>query len=76
MSKFVVQALELVDIDHDHCHTSAESLGAFNFFANTQFKEAAIENSGETVKICQLFDSFHIVCILNSSGADIGHRLQ
>ena len=76
MSKFVVQALELVDINHDHGHAGAESPGAFNFFGNAQLKEAAIENSGETVQIRQLFDSFHIVCILNSSSADIGYRLQ
>src|SRR6266478_5972706 len=76
MSKFVVQTLELVDIHHDHCHASAESFGPFNFFADTQFKEAAIENSGETVKVCQLFDSFHIVRILNSSSADISHGFK
>src|SRR5437667_7149410 len=56
MSKFVVQALELVDINHDHGHAGAESPGAFNFFGDPQFKETSIENSSEPIKIRQLFD--------------------
>src|SRR6266550_7160723 len=76
MSKFVVQTLELINIHHDHSHTSAESLGPFKLFGNAQLKEAPIENSRESVQIRQLFHPFHIMRILNSSRANIGYRFQ
>ena len=72
MTEFVIQSLELVDVDHDHGHAGVEAAGPFHFFLDTQFEEPSIENSSQAVEIGQLFDPLNVVGVLNRRGANIG----
>src|SRR5579862_4474801 len=74
--EFVVEALELVDIDHQHSHSALESASAVNFFYDAQFKEAPVEDPGKAVEIGKLLDPFHIVRVLDGGGTDVGHCFQ
>ena len=76
VAEFIVQALELVDIHHDHCHAGVEPPGALQFLLDSQFEVAAVEDSGQAVQIGQMLDALNVVGILNRSGADVGDRLQ
>src|SRR6185369_1536125 len=70
--KFIVQALELVDIHHDHCHRAVKPPGAFQFLLNSQFEITPVEDSGQPVQIGQVLDALNVVSILDGSGADVG----
>src|SRR5260370_12244277 len=76
MAEFVIQGLELINVRHDDRHASSISSGAFNLFHNAQLEKAAVEDSGETVEVSQLFYALNIVGVLDRRGADVGHRLQ
>ena len=76
VAKIVVQALELIDIDHDHRHLTIEAPSAFQFFNKSQFEKAAVENSGQTVDIRELFHPVYVVSVLNRRGTDVRNRLK
>ena len=76
MPEFVVQALEVIDIHHNHRHACAESSRALQFFRHAKLEEAAIENSGQSIQIRKLLHAFDVVRILNRSGADVGNGFQ
>ena len=66
----------MINVSHDDRHSGSISSGAFNLFHNAQLEKAAVEDSGQTIQVSQLFYALNIVGILNSRGADVSHRLQ
>src|SRR5579862_9059803 len=79
MAELIIQPFEVVNICHDHGHTSSVAASAFDLFNDSQFEEAAVKNSGQSVEIGQLFHALHVVRVLNGVGANISDgfkRLQ
>ena len=76
MAEFIVQAFEIIDVNHDDGHAGVKSPSALDLFRNTQLKKSAVEDSRQTIEICQLFDPFHIMSVLDGCGTNIGDRFQ
>src|SRR6266550_2779775 len=74
--EFVIQALELIDVYHNHCHPGIKPACSFQFFGDSQFEETSIKDPCQTIQISQLFHSVHIVGVLNGGRADVGNRFQ
>src|SRR3981081_1714730 len=74
--ELVVQLFEFINVNHDHRKRCAIAVRAFQFFCDTQFKESAVEDAGESVKISELFRPLEMASILDGGGANVCHRLQ
>ena len=73
MPEFVIQVLEVVNVNHDHSHSGLKSAGPLDFLDNPKLKVTAVENTGKAIQIGKLLHSFNIVGVLNGGGANIGH---
>ena len=76
MPELIIQALELVDVHHDHRHADIESPGALDLLRNAQFEESAIEDSGQAIQVGQLTDPVDVVRVLDGVRADVRNRLK
>ncbi len=74
--EFVVQALELVDIDHQYGHAAVEAARTIDFLHHAHLEIATVEDSGEPIEIGELLHSLHVVRVLNGGGANVGDRFQ
>src|SRR4029078_5559573 len=51
VSELVVEALEVVDVEHDHRELLGVAAGAFQFLGQLRLKKAAIECAGESIDV-------------------------
>src|SRR5437879_13797216 len=72
--EFIIQALELIDVYHNHRHPGIKPACSLQFFGDSQFKETSIKDSCQTIQISQLFHPVHIVGGLNAGRTDVGNR--
>src|SRR5262249_21583084 len=76
VSEFIVEAFELIDIDHQHGHSTLEAAGAIDFLDDTKLKEPAVEDARKAVEVGQLLDTFYVVRVLDRGRADVGHGFE
>src|SRR6185312_4365982 len=76
MSELVIQALTIIDVDHNHGHAALIARGPFDFRRDLHLEVAAIVDAGEAVHVRQLLRLFKMVRILDRGRADVGHGLQ
>src|SRR5438093_13605577 len=63
--EFIIQALELIDVYHNHRHPDIKPACSFQFFDDSQCEETSIKDSCQPTEIIKLFHSVQIVGVLN-----------
>src|SRR2546427_13310215 len=58
--EFIIQALELIDVYHNHCHPGIKPASAFQFFGHTHCEDTSITDTCQTIPMSQPFHAVHI----------------
>ena len=76
VTKFIIQLLETVNVQHDERERAVVTRAALDLLQNPLLEIAAVVNAGQPVNVCEVARALEMPCILDGVAADIGNCLQ
>src|SRR5205085_294469 len=76
VAELVIEALEMVYVDHHDGKVGVVTLSALELFHDAHLKKPAIEDAGQAIEIGELPCALKMLGVLDGGSADVAHRFK
>src|SRR5690348_11236734 len=76
MSEFIVEAFEVVDVNHNDCQPSIVTRSTLDFRSDLHLEVSPVIDARQSIAMSKLLRLLEVVRILNRSRTDIGYGFQ